>query len=157
MSDTYEAAIAYFEGRVAWAAKMEFSHEEDAVGRYAAELRGYAELALAALRGQAAVERLRAENEELRAELARAKEASGGKTAALAKGSTVFYVDRVKGEIDRGEVFDVYGKNGKVVLFSVDFPESGNFDDFLGSAWGSCIFGSEEEARAALSKRRDTP
>ena len=157
MSDTYEAAIAYFEGRVAWAARMEVSHGGDAVGRYATELHEYAELALAALRGQANVEQLRAENEKLRAELARVKEAPREKAAELAKGSIVFYVDRVKGEIDRGEVFDVYGKNGKVVLFSVDFPESGNFDDFLGSAWGSCIFGSEEEARAALSKRRDTP
>ena len=157
MSDTYEAAIAYFEGRVAWAARMEASHRGDAVGRYATELHEYAELALAALRGQADVEQLRAENEKLRAELARAKEASGGKTAALAKGSTVFYVDRVTGQIDRGEVFDIYSKNGKVQLFRVDFQESGNFDEFLGSAWGTCIFGSEEEARAALSQERDAP
>lgn len=73
------------------------------------------------------------------------------KEGTLKKGDNVWYVDRETGEIEGGTVFSSYYKNGMLDTFSVDF-EDGDFDEFIGSAWGTCIFGSQKYAEAALIK-----
>lgn len=70
----------------------------------------------------------------------------------LTKGTPIWYVDQNTGEIEEGEVFSVYYKDGKLDSFSVDFVQSGDFDEFVGSAWGDCFFGNPEQAKAALLK-----
>ena len=69
----------------------------------------------------------------------------------LKTGATVYYLDD-DGEIKQGVVTDVYYNKGKLESFGVEFPESDDFDEFWGSAWGDCFFGSEEEA---LDKLRE--
>ena len=63
----------------------------------------------------------------------------------LKTGPTVYYVDN-DGKIERGVVTSVCYDKGKLESFSVEFPESDDFDEFFGEAWGDCFFGSEEEA-----------
>lgn len=70
----------------------------------------------------------------------------------LTKGTRIWYVDQNTGEIEEGEVFSVYYKDGKLDSFSVNFVQSGDFDEFVGSAWGDCFFGNPEQAKAALLK-----
>ena len=69
----------------------------------------------------------------------------------LETGPTVYYLadDR---KIERGVVTDVCYNKGKLKSFSIEFPESDDFDEFWGSAWGDCFFGSEDEA---LDKLRE--
>lgn len=71
------------------------------------------------------------------------------KTPILEKGTPVWYVDYKNGEIERGIIFSVSQKGEKLDSFSVDF-DCGDFDEFIGSAWGDCFFGSKEQAEAAL-------
>lgn len=73
----------------------------------------------------------------------------------LTKGMRVWYADKDTGEIEEGEVFSAYYKDDKLDSFSVNFILSGDFDEFIGSAWGSCFFGSPEEAKAALMKGKN--
>lgn len=75
------------------------------------------------------------------------------KTPVLEKGTPVWYVDRENGEIEPGKIFISAYENGKLDSFSVDF-DSGDFDEFLGSAWGTCFFGSEEQAKGALIAKK---
>ena len=63
----------------------------------------------------------------------------------LKTGPTVYYVDN-NGKIERGVVTSVYYDKGRLESFGIEFPESGDFDEFYGEAWGDCFFGSEEEA-----------
>ena len=63
----------------------------------------------------------------------------------LKTGSTVYYVDN-NGKIERGVVTSVSYDKGKLESFGIEFPESNDFDEFWGNAWGDCFFGSEEEA-----------
>ena len=60
-------------------------------------------------------------------------------------GATVYYLDD-DGKIERGVVTGVSYDKGKLESFGVEFPESNDFDEFYGEAWGDCFFGSEEEA-----------
>lgn len=70
----------------------------------------------------------------------------------LEKGMRVWYVYEDTGEIEEGEVVSVHYKEGKLDSFGVNFIPSGDFDEFFGSAWGDCFFGSPEQAKAALLK-----
>lgn len=70
----------------------------------------------------------------------------------LKTGATVYYVDAI-GEIERGVVTSVCYDKGRLESFGVEFPESNDFDEFFGSAWGDCFFGSEEEALDQLRER----
>ena len=69
----------------------------------------------------------------------------------LKTGATVYYVDD-NGKIERGVVTSVCYDKGKLESFCVEFPESNDFDEFWGNAWGDCFFGSEEEALDRLRK-----
>lgn len=68
----------------------------------------------------------------------------------IQKGSPIWYVDFESGEVEKGEVFSVCYKNGRIDSFSVDFKESGDFDEFFGEAIGDNFFVSEEMANQAL-------
>lgn len=67
----------------------------------------------------------------------------------IKKGDAIWYLDDDSGEIEEGIVNTVYYKNGKVDSFSVDFKDSGDFDEFYGDALGDCFFTSMESAEAA--------
>lgn len=57
------------------------------------------------------------------------------------KGITVWYIDD-KGEPEKGTVSSVNIINGVLETFNVDFKDDS--DEFVGSAWGSCIFNNPE-------------
>ena len=63
----------------------------------------------------------------------------------LKTGPTVYYVDN-DGKIERGVVTSICYDKGRLESFGIEFPESGDFDEFWGNAWGDCFFSSEEEA-----------
>lgn len=71
------------------------------------------------------------------------------KEGVLNKGDRVWYVDIKSRVLESGTVFIVEYKDGKLDSFSVNF-DSGDFDEFLGIAWGDCIFGSKKSAEEAL-------
>lgn len=77
------------------------------------------------------------------------------KEEPLKKGMIIWYVDTDTGEIEEGEVFSTDYKDGHLDSFSVDFKVSGDFDEFFGSAWGCCFFGSREQAQAALRREQE--
>lgn len=52
----------------------------------------------------------------------------------IQKGTPVWYVDFENGYIERGVVFGIQYKGQKVYSFSVDFDETGDFDEFCGDA-----------------------
>lgn len=68
----------------------------------------------------------------------------------IKKGDKIWYVDFDTGEIEEGEIFSVYFKDGYIDSFSVDFKETGDFDEFIGDSIGKHFFTSEEMAKAAL-------
>ena len=70
----------------------------------------------------------------------------------LTEGMHVWYADKDTGEIEEGEVFSAHYKDGELDSFSVNFILSGDFDEFVGSAWGHRFFSSLEQAKAALLK-----
>ena len=70
---------------------------------------------------------------------------------AIRKGDAIWYVDFESGEIEEGEVFSIQFKDGRIDSFSVDFKETGNFDEFVGDAIGDCFFISKEMAESALA------
>lgn len=65
-------------------------------------------------------------------------------------GDPVWYVDTELQEIEEGRIVHVEFKNSKVDSISVDFLESGDFDEFDGSAMNECLFTTEEAAKLAL-------
>lgn len=67
----------------------------------------------------------------------------------IKKGDAIFYLDDNSGEIEEGIVNTVHYKNGAIDSFSVDFKDSGDFDEFCGHALGDCFFTSMESAQAA--------
>ena len=69
----------------------------------------------------------------------------------LKTGATVYYLDD-DGKIERGVVTSVSYNKGELESFGVEFPESDDFDEFWGNAWGDCFFSSEKEA---LDKLRE--
>lgn len=69
----------------------------------------------------------------------------------IQKGTPVWYVDFEHGFIERGVVFGVQYKDKKVDSFSVDFEDTGDFDEFYGEALGHCFFLDEETAKAELA------
>ena len=71
------------------------------------------------------------------------------KEGVLNKGDRVWYVDIESGVLESGTVFIAEYKDGKLDSFSVNF-DSGDFDEFLGVAWGDCILGSKKSAEEAL-------
>ena len=71
------------------------------------------------------------------------------KEGVLNKGDRVWYVDIESGVLESGTVFIAEYKDGKLDSFSVNF-DSGDFDEFLGVAWGDCLFGSKKSAEEAL-------
>lgn len=65
-------------------------------------------------------------------------------------GDPIWYVDTELQEIEEGRVVHVEFRNSKVDSISVDFLESGDFDEFDGSAMNECLFTTEEAAKLAL-------
>lgn len=74
------------------------------------------------------------------------------KIPMLKSGTPVWYVNRENGEIEPGKVSNLSYKNETLDSFGVEF-DYGDFDEFYGSAWGDCLFASEEQAKAALEKK----
>lgn len=74
---------------------------------------------------------------------------------SLKKGMSVWYVDTDTGEIEEGKVFSINYKGEHLDSFSVNFKVSDDFDEFLGSAWGDCLFGSKKQAEAALRREQE--
>ena len=70
----------------------------------------------------------------------------------LTVGTELWYVDEDTGEIERAIVATVSYKDGKLDSFSAEFPESDDFDEFYGHAFGSCFFSSETQAKMKLAK-----
>lgn len=70
----------------------------------------------------------------------------------LTVGTELWYVDEDTGEIERAVVVTVNYKDGKLDSFSAEFPESDDFDEFYGHAFGSCFFSSETQAKMKLAK-----
>ena len=75
-------------------------------------------------------------------------------TPILERQMPVWYVNTEIGEIEPGKIFIASYKNGKLDSFSVNF-DCGDFDEFIGSAWGTCFFESREQAEAALRREQD--
>jgi len=75
---------------------------------------------------------------------------------SIRKGSPIWYVDFESGEIEKGTVFSVQLKDGNIDSFSVDFEETGDFDEFVGRAIGDCFFVSKDMAESALRNRYRT-
>ena len=75
---------------------------------------------------------------------------TGTGDGVIQKGTPVWYVDFENGYNERGVVFGVQYKDQKVYSFSVDFDETGDFDEFCGDAIGDCFFLDEETAKAEL-------
>lgn len=65
----------------------------------------------------------------------------------LTVGTELWYVDEDTGEIERAVVVTVNYKDGKLDSFGAEFPESDDFDEFYGHAFGSCFFSSEAQAK----------
>lgn len=64
------------------------------------------------------------------------------------KGDDIYYVDNELSEIEHGTIHSIYFKNGEIDIIAVDFGY--DFDEFDGSAFGDCLFLSEEMARNSL-------
>ena len=69
----------------------------------------------------------------------------------IQKGTPIWYVDFENGYIERGVVTGVQYKGQKVNVFSVNFDETGDFDEFSGDAIGDCFFLDEEAAKVELA------
>ena len=61
------------------------------------------------------------------------------------KGDDIYYVDNDLGEIEHGTVYSISYKDGKIDSIAVDF-DGKDFDEFYGSAFGSCLFLNEKMA-----------
>ena len=57
----------------------------------------------------------------------------------LTVGTELWYVNEDTGEIERAIVATVSYKDGKLDSFGAEFPESDDFDEFYGHAFGSCF------------------
>lgn len=66
------------------------------------------------------------------------------------KGDQIWYVDFDLGEIEEGEIFSVHYMDGRIDSFSVDFKDTGDFDEFCGYALGDNFFVNKEDAQNAL-------
>ena len=74
----------------------------------------------------------------------------------ITKGTSIWYVDFEYGYIEKGTVFSVLYKDGKLESFSVDFDKSGDFDEFYGGALGKCFFLSEDIAKYELISKKNS-
>lgn len=70
----------------------------------------------------------------------------------LSPGKELWYVDEETGGIEKAVVATVCYKDGVLDSFSAEFPESDDFDEFYGSAYGSSFFASEALARKRILK-----
>lgn len=77
------------------------------------------------------------------------------KMPVLEAGPPVWSVDRESGEIESGKIFNAFYEDGTLDSFSIDF-DSGDLDVFFASAWGTCVFGSREQAMAAIICKNGT-
>lgn len=68
----------------------------------------------------------------------------------IKSGDPIWYVDAEMQEIEEGKVVEVVFKGNKVDSISVDFIESGDFDEFNGTAMDDCLFTTKEAAKLAL-------
>lgn len=68
----------------------------------------------------------------------------------LISGDELWYADAETGSVERAIVYSVSYRDGKLDSFSADFPDSGDFDEFFGSALGHCFFRSEADARNSI-------
>lgn len=71
--------------------------------------------------------------------------------SSMKKGDEVWYVG--DDYIERGIVFSVERKENKIASFCVDFPDSGDFDEFDGDCLGKCFFMDQNLARLALEAK----
>lgn len=62
-------------------------------------------------------------------------------------------VDFDSGEIEEGEIVNIHYKNEQVDSFSVNFKETGDFDEFGGKYLGDCFFANRKMAEDALHGR----
>ena len=69
----------------------------------------------------------------------------------LSPNDVIWYADDDTGKIEKAVVQNVQYKDGKLDVFSAEFPDSDDFDEFFGSALGSCFFRSETQAKLAIS------
>ena len=70
-------------------------------------------------------------------------------TMPLLAGDELYYVDKEYGAVEHGKVCIAAYKNGQLESFSVDF-DNGDFDEFIGSSFGTHFFRTEAEALTAL-------
>lgn len=68
------------------------------------------------------------------------------------KGDDIYYVDSDLGEIEHGTIYSISFKNGEIDSIAIDF-DGKDFDEFYGSAFGSCLFLNEEIARNKLMSK----
>jgi hypothetical protein len=61
------------------------------------------------------------------------------------KGDDIYYADIEYGQVEHGVVFSVTFEDGELYTLSVDF-DNGDFDEFNGTAFGSCLFLDANEA-----------
>lgn len=66
------------------------------------------------------------------------------------KGDSVYYVNKELGMVEHGDIYSLQFKNGEIASVGVLFGEVDDFDEFYGSAFGSCLFLDEEMARNKL-------
>ena len=72
---------------------------------------------------------------------------------SLKPGDTVWYIDKEEQTMERGEISLISFKDEDIVdSFSVTFPDTNDFDEFLGSALGTCFFISKFKAQQELTK-----
>lgn len=68
----------------------------------------------------------------------------------LSPNDVIWYADDDTGKIEKAVVQNVQYKDGKLDSFSAEFPDSNDFDEFLGSALGTCFFRTEAQAKLRL-------
>ncbi len=72
----------------------------------------------------------------------------------LQVGDTVWYADKEEnGNVERGEVISVYYKNGVLDDIGVNFPDTNDFTDFFGEAFGKCLFKKKEDAQRCVMNK----
>lgn len=70
-------------------------------------------------------------------------------------GNSIWYVDFDTGTVEEGKIFDIQYNNGHIGSFSVEFKETGDFDEFYGDGIGRYFFPSADMANVALRSVRN--
>lgn len=70
-------------------------------------------------------------------------------------GDEIWYVDFEEKIIERGIVSNAVYDGDKLDVFSVDFPDTDDFDEFFGEALNKTFFTNKEAALLALSYNKE--